>query len=101
MLATSARRVKRNHNCQMFKVARHNGGVDAAARIQSSIAGPVKLRNTLPPLASNELLAGVLTSEADWPEKYQRERRWFARRDIAIVYKRGTVNQSAKDFRQT
>jgi hypothetical protein len=33
-----------------------NGGVDAAARIHSSIAGPIKLRNTLPPLASNDLL---------------------------------------------
>jgi len=35
-----------------------NGGVDAAARIQSSIAGPIILRNTLPPLASNDLLYG-------------------------------------------
>jgi hypothetical protein len=30
--------------------------VDAAARIQSSIAGRIKLRNTVPPLASNDLL---------------------------------------------
>ena len=35
-----------------------NGRVDAAARFHSSIAGPVMMRNTLPPLASNDLLAG-------------------------------------------
>jgi hypothetical protein len=29
-----------------------NGGVDAAARIRERIAGPIILRNTLPPLAS-------------------------------------------------
>src|SRR2546427_5042802 len=34
----------------------HNVRVDAAARIQSSIAGPVMMRNTLPPLASNEFV---------------------------------------------
>jgi hypothetical protein len=33
-----------------------NGGVDAAARIQSSFAAPIMMRNTLPPLASNDLL---------------------------------------------
>ena len=33
----------------------HNGGVDAAARIHSSITGRIKLRNTPPPLASNDL----------------------------------------------
>src|SRR3954463_12016325 len=33
-----------------------NGGVDAAARIKAPFAGPSKLRNTLPPLASNDLL---------------------------------------------
>jgi hypothetical protein len=33
-----------------------NGGVDAAARIHSSIAARVMMRNTLPPLASNDLL---------------------------------------------
>jgi hypothetical protein len=32
------------------------GGVDAAARFQSSIAGPIIMRNTRPPLASNDLL---------------------------------------------
>jgi hypothetical protein len=36
-----------------------NGGVDAAARIQSSITGRIKLRNTLPPLASNDLFGGA------------------------------------------
>src|SRR6266404_1348028 len=34
----------------------HNGGVDAAARIKAPCAAPSKLRNTLPPLASNDLL---------------------------------------------
>ncbi|HXL79841.1 MAG TPA: hypothetical protein VN951_03110 [Pyrinomonadaceae bacterium] len=38
-----------------------NGGVDAAARIQSSIAGLIKLRNTLPPLASNDLFDSAAT----------------------------------------
>src|SRR6266852_6306798 len=42
------------------KAKRDNVRVDAAARIQSSIAGPIILRNTLPPLASNDLLAGRL-----------------------------------------
>jgi hypothetical protein len=37
----------------------HNGGVDAAARIHSSIAGSDMMRNTLPPLASNDLLGVV------------------------------------------
>lgn len=31
-----------------------NVGVDAAARFHSSLAGPIKLRNTLPPLASKD-----------------------------------------------
>jgi len=35
-----------------------NGGVDAAARFHSSIAGPIMMRNTLPPLASNDLFGG-------------------------------------------
>jgi hypothetical protein len=33
--------------------------VDAAARIQSSLAGRIMLRDTLPPLASNDLFGGV------------------------------------------
>jgi hypothetical protein len=37
-----------------------NGGVDAAARIQPIVAGPVVMRNTLPPLASNDLLGVVI-----------------------------------------
>jgi hypothetical protein len=37
---------------------KHNVGVDRAARIHSSIAEPVMMRNTLPPLASNDLLGG-------------------------------------------
>jgi len=34
-------------------------GVDAAARIHSSIAGPVMMRNTPPPLASNDLFGAT------------------------------------------
>jgi hypothetical protein len=47
---------KGERTCQVFKAARHNGGVDAAARFHSSIAGSVMMRNALPPLASNDLL---------------------------------------------
>ena len=36
-----------------------NGGVDAAARFHSGIAVRVAMRNTLPPLASNDLFAVV------------------------------------------
>jgi len=36
-----------------------NGGVDAAARIKAPFAAPSKLRNTLPPLASNDLFGIV------------------------------------------
>ena len=39
---------------------RPNDGVDAAARIHSTFAAPSKLRNTLPPLASNDLLGTPL-----------------------------------------
>jgi hypothetical protein len=35
-----------------------NARVDAAARIHSNIAGRIKLRNTLTPLASNDLFGG-------------------------------------------
>jgi len=35
-----------------------NGGVDAAARFHSSIAGPIMMRNAPPPLASNDLFGG-------------------------------------------
>jgi hypothetical protein len=41
-----------------------NVGVDAAARIHSSIAGPVMMRNTLPPLASNDLLGNAVNQGA-------------------------------------
>jgi hypothetical protein len=59
-----------------------NGGVDAAARFHSSIAGPVMMRNTLPPLASNDLLGrGALTfsdqcaeDSTDQTSDYARER---------------------------
>jgi len=36
-----------------------NGGVNAAARFHSTIAGPIMMRNTLPPLASNDLFDRV------------------------------------------
>jgi hypothetical protein len=35
------------------------GGVDAAARIHSSVAGPVMMRNTLPPPRPNDLLGAA------------------------------------------
>jgi hypothetical protein len=37
-----------------------NGGVDAAARIHSSIAAPIMMRNTLPTLASNDLFGAPI-----------------------------------------
>ncbi|MGQ0763743.1 MAG: hypothetical protein ACT4OT_17245 [Acidobacteriota bacterium] len=40
-----------------------NGGVDAAARFHSTIAAPIILRNTLPPLASNDLLGVAIGSK--------------------------------------
>jgi hypothetical protein len=43
-----------------FTYERYNGRVDAAARIKAPSAAPSKLRNTLPPLASNELFGGVV-----------------------------------------
>src|SRR2546429_5690666 len=56
---TSNRRV--NQSSRIFLLTRPGFiEVDAAARIQSSIAGRIKLRNTLPPLASNELLGCTL-----------------------------------------
>jgi hypothetical protein len=36
-----------------------NGGVDRPARFHERIAGPVMMRNTLPPLASNDLFDGA------------------------------------------
>jgi len=38
--------------------------IEAAARIQSSIAAPVMMRNTLPPLASNDLFGVVILRKA-------------------------------------
>src|SRR5207253_7035122 len=46
-------------NSAIVSESRSNGGVDAAARIKAPCATPSKLRNTLPPLASNDLLDGV------------------------------------------
>jgi hypothetical protein len=40
-----------------------NGGVDAAARFHSTFAAPVTMRNTLPPLASNDLFDAALFSK--------------------------------------
>jgi hypothetical protein len=48
------RRLRRSR-CMKPLEKKPNGGVDAAARFHSSIAGPVMMRNTLPPLASNDL----------------------------------------------
>src|SRR5438105_3341975 len=51
---TSNRRV--NQSSRIFLLTRPGFiEVDAAARIQSSIAGRIKLRNTPPSLASNDL----------------------------------------------
>lgn len=44
----------RNHVVNILLTS-HERDHDPAARIHSSLAGPVKLRNTLPPLASNDL----------------------------------------------
>jgi hypothetical protein len=41
-------------------IRRHNGGVDAAARIHERIAGPIMMRNTPLPLASNDLFGVAL-----------------------------------------
>src|ERR1041384_5342865 len=46
-----------------LEIKASNGGVDAAARIQSSNAGPVMMRDTPPPLASNDLLCRPRESE--------------------------------------
>src|SRR2546421_9706678 len=43
-----------------------NGGVDAAARINSPSAAPVMMRNTPPPLASNDLLYRLQGSLHVW-----------------------------------
>src|SRR5437588_9353819 len=52
---TSNRRV--NQSSRIFLLTRPGFiEVDAASRNQSSIAGRIKLRNTLPPLASNDLM---------------------------------------------
>src|SRR5258706_1873063 len=50
------RRLQRRPFASLLKAARDNVRVDAAGRIQSSIAGPIILRKALPPLASNDLL---------------------------------------------
>src|SRR6266852_9315690 len=42
-------------SCHLQKGSTYNGGVDAAARSHERIAGPSLMRNTLPPLASNDL----------------------------------------------
>jgi len=45
----------------------HNVRVDAAARIKAPCAAPSKLRNTLPPLASNDLIAFlIVNANLDW-----------------------------------
>jgi hypothetical protein len=51
-----------NHSAS-FKTMRRTSEVDAAARLQSSIAGRIKLRNTLPPLESNDLFGATGTEK--------------------------------------
>jgi hypothetical protein len=51
-----AKNMKNVDNHSAFLSDAPNVRVDAAARIQSSIAGRIKLRNTLPPIASDYLL---------------------------------------------
>src|SRR5260370_25507264 len=48
--------------------------VDAAARIKATFAAPSKLQNTLPPLASNDLLCVPLV-----PRKVFKVQRWGAK----------------------
>jgi hypothetical protein len=71
------------------RAMRANGGVDAAARIHSSIAGPVMMRNTLPPLASNDLFDGAS------PRNRCRARDFFAR------YKTRLMRPSTAAVRET
>src|SRR5205085_7864330 len=55
---TSNRRV--NQSSRIFLLTRPGFiEVDAAARIHSTIAGPIMMRNTLPPLASSDLFDGA------------------------------------------
>src|SRR5205085_6804845 len=81
---TSNRRV--NQSSRIFLLTRPGFiEVDAAARIQSSIAERIKLRNTLPPLASNDLLcpfaearSQTLSTEISASAKFTRAKGWFA-----------------------
>jgi hypothetical protein len=58
-LKAKAFKPRPNERVFTFDLRRHNGGVDAAARIKAPFAAPSKLRKTPPPLASNDLLGGV------------------------------------------
>ena len=61
-----------------------NGRVDAAARFHSSIAGPIMMRNTLPPLASNDLLC--VASNTDLTADHRAgETKRFRRCQLAIA----------------
>src|SRR5437588_1943006 len=59
----------------VFKIAmRANVGVDAAARIKAPSAAPSKLRNTLPPLASNDLLDFAVSNNASLQRVFSRDK---------------------------
>src|SRR5438128_1979433 len=47
-------------NDAAYQSSAPNVRVDRAARINATFAAPIMLRNTLPPLASNELFGGEL-----------------------------------------
>src|SRR5438270_9772269 len=66
---TSNRRV--NQSSRIFLLTRPGFiEVDAAARIKAPSAAPNKLRNTLPPLASNELLCSLPTYASQHEPSY-------------------------------
>jgi hypothetical protein len=69
---------------------RPNGGVDGAARIHSSIAERIKLRNTPPPLASNDLLCCPLEANAfaSFTRPLQKQRHLMATStlDVKIIF---------------
>src|ERR1041384_4413763 len=68
-----------------------NGGVDAAVRIQSSIAGPVTMRNTPPPLASNDLFGvvarGVEKAKSNSPGCESKAKQTEHKEDARTPYK--------------
>src|SRR5215471_6619809 len=51
-------------NWVMMDLPTYNVRVDAAARFHSTLAGPIILRNTLPPLASNDFVRAPVDCNA-------------------------------------